>query len=161
MCHRIRNGTEKLANCGETEVSLRRRTRPRTAALRLLPGRADVFGTSPAPIAWPNGKQFAFSVFDDPDAQTCEQGRAVYGLLAELGFRTTRGVWPAPAIRTPNSDGETCANVAYRRHTLELQAHGFEVGFHNATKHAMAAHLVGNMIQVHLLPSSKILRDTL
>ena len=95
-----------------------------------------MFGTSPAPIAWPNGKQFAFSVFDDPDAQTCEQGRAVYGFLAELGFRTTRGVWPAPAIRTPNSDGETCANVAYRRHTLELQAHGFEVGFHNATKHA-------------------------
>lgn len=87
-------------------------------------------------VRWPEGKSFAFSIFDDPDAQTYADGTIVYGFLADRGFRTTRGVWPAPAVRTPNSGGETCDCAAYRRHTLELQALGFEIGFHNATKHS-------------------------
>jgi hypothetical protein len=85
---------------------------------------------------WPDGKSFAFTIFDDPDAQTYEDGKAVYSLLADLGFRTTRGVWPGPAVRTPNSPGETCQNVLYRRHSAELQSLGFEVGYHNTTKHS-------------------------
>jgi len=87
-------------------------------------------------IVWPDRKAFAFTIFDDPDAQTYEDGRLVYSFLTDLGFRTTRGVWPAPAVRTPNSGGETCGNAAYRDHTIALQALGFEVGFHNATKHS-------------------------
>jgi hypothetical protein len=98
--------------------------------------RAEVFARTPPTVEWPEGKRFAFSIFDDPDAQTYADGCLVYSFLAELGVRTTRGVWPAAAIRTPNSGGETCDNVAYRRHTLELQARGFEIGYHNATKHA-------------------------
>ena len=85
---------------------------------------------------WPDGKSFAFTVFDDPDAQTREDGKIVYSLLADLGFRTTRGVWPGPAVRTPNSPGETCDDAAYRAHCVELQALGFEVGYHNTTKHS-------------------------
>ena len=87
-------------------------------------------------MRWPDGKTFAFTVFDDPDAQTYADGRLIYALLAELGFRTTRGVWPGPAVRTPNSGGETCENDRYRWHTVELQADGFEVGYHNTTKHS-------------------------
>lgn len=87
-------------------------------------------------VRWPEGKQFAFSIFDDPDAQEYEDGRLIYSFLADLGFRTTRAVWPAGATRTPNSGGETCAHTAYRRHTTELQEQGFEIGYHNATKHA-------------------------
>jgi hypothetical protein len=74
-------------------------------------------------------------VFDDPDAQTCRDGRLLYSFLADLGFRTTRGVWPGPVVRTPNSPGETCASREYRDHTQALQAQGFEVGYHNATCH--------------------------
>lgn len=87
-------------------------------------------------VRWPDGKSFAFTVFDDPDAQTYADGCVMYGFLAECGFRTTRGVWPAPAVRTPNSGGETCDDARYREHTLRLQAAGFEVGYHNATKHS-------------------------
>lgn len=87
-------------------------------------------------VEWPEGKAFAFTIFDDPDAQTYDDGRAVYGLLDSLGFRTTRGVWPGPAVRTPNSGGETCENLPYRRHTRDLQRGGFEVGYHNTTKHS-------------------------
>lgn len=88
------------------------------------------------PIGWPDGKRFAFTVFDDPDAQTYEDGRIVYSFLADLGFRTTRGVWPAPARRQPNCGGETCDHRRYRDHLLELQSIGFEVGYHNTTKHS-------------------------
>ena len=91
---------------------------------------------SPPAITWPEGKTFAFTIFDDPDKQTLEEGERVYGLLGDLGLRTTRGVWPGPAIRTPNSDGETCDHADYRAHTQSLQAAGFEVGYHNTTKHS-------------------------
>ncbi len=87
-------------------------------------------------MRWPDGKRFAFTIFDDPDAQTVENGKRVYGLLAELGFKTTRGVWPGAAVRTPNSNGATCEDAEYRRHTRSLQAAGFEVGYHNHTKHS-------------------------
>jgi hypothetical protein len=88
------------------------------------------------PVAWPDGKTFAFTIFDDPDAQTYADGRAIYAFLRERGFRTTRGVWPGPAVRTPNSGGETCDNAPYRRHTADLQHDGFEIGYHNTTKHS-------------------------
>jgi hypothetical protein len=87
-------------------------------------------------VEWPEGKPFAFTVFDDPDGQTVDTGKRIYGLLAELGFKTTRGVWPGRAVRTPNSGGASCEDPAYRRHTQELQARGFEVGYHNHTKHS-------------------------
>ncbi|HKB09021.1 MAG TPA: hypothetical protein VKD69_00150 [Vicinamibacterales bacterium] len=89
-----------------------------------------------APPLWPEGKSFAFTVFDDPDAQGYDEGRMVYSFLADLGLRTTRGVWPGPAVRTPNSPGETCENAAYRGHSIALQAAGFEIGYHHTTKHS-------------------------
>jgi len=78
----------------------------------------------PPLIDWPDQKAFAFTIFDDPDAQTYEDGRLVYSFLADLGFRTTRGVWPGPVVRTPNSGGETCENLKYRQHSIELQRLG-------------------------------------
>ncbi len=89
-----------------------------------------------SPVRWPEGRPFAFTIFDDPDAQTVDAGKRVYGFLGDLGFRTTRGVWPGAAIRTPNSDGASCEDPEYRRHTQALQAAGFEVGYHNHTKHS-------------------------
>jgi len=87
-------------------------------------------------IRWPDGKQFAFTIFDDPDSQTVEDGKRVYDLLAEMGFRTTRGVWPGTPIRTPNSPGAACDDAEYIRHTQTLQDAGFEVGYHNHTRHS-------------------------
>src|SRR5947209_5105337 len=87
------------------------------------------------PISWPDGHRFAFTIFDDPDGQTLEVTRSVYSFLADLGFRTTIGIWPLGVSREPNSRGETCANAAYRSYLLELQKLGFEIAFHNATPH--------------------------
>jgi hypothetical protein len=102
----------------------------------LLTSRWNDRDTTAPPIRWPDGRSFAFTIFDDPDAQTVEQGKRVYGFLADLGFRTTRGVWPSPPTRTPNSQGDTCGDREYLRHTLSLQTSGFEVGYHNTTKHS-------------------------
>ena len=41
-------------------------------------------------IPWPDGKRFAFSVFDDPDADALESGRGLYSLLADLGARVIK-----------------------------------------------------------------------
>src|SRR5262245_15351161 len=81
-------------------------------------------------VEWPAGRRFAFTVFDDPDAQSLEAGREVYALLADLGFRTTKAVWlMEPPER--NSPGETCASPAYLKFNLALQESGFEIAYHN------------------------------
>ncbi|HEY3067330.1 MAG TPA: hypothetical protein VGL09_16165 [Methylomirabilota bacterium] len=87
-------------------------------------------------LPWPDGKRFAFTIFDDPERQTVASGRLVYSLLTDLGFRTTRGVWPLSPVRPPNTGGETCGNPLYVAHNVELQRAGFEVGYHNATLHS-------------------------
>ena len=87
------------------------------------------------PAAWPDGKRFAFTVFDDPDGQSLETSRLVYRFLADLGFRTSIAVWPLGTCREPNSGGETCANPEYLEHLQRLAEAGFEIAWHNATAH--------------------------
>ena len=82
-------------------------------------------------MVWPENKRFAFTIFEDPDAQTLEMSREVYCFLSDLGFRTTAGVWtvdPGPSRR--NSTGETCENGEYAAWMQELQRRGFEIGLH-------------------------------
>ena len=87
-------------------------------------------------IEWPNGCEFAFTIFDDPDGQEFSTTRLVYSFLSDLGLRTTVAVWPAAPRREPNSGGETCANSEYRSLLVDLQNKGFEIAFHNATPHS-------------------------
>jgi hypothetical protein len=109
---------------GENFSSIHQREANVTLGGRMIP-----------PIAWPDGKRFAFTVFDDPDAQTLEAGRAIYAFLRDCGFRTTKGVWPVRGPREPSDRGGTCAEAGYRDWTLQLQAEGFEIGLHNVTLH--------------------------
>ena len=87
-------------------------------------------------MKWPEGRDFAFTVFDDPDSQTLAGARTIYDFLAGAGLRTTIGVWPSGATREVNSPGETCANIEYRQYIQSLQRGGFEVGYHNSTPHS-------------------------
>lgn len=81
---------------------------------------------------WPDGRRFAFTIFDDPDGQSLKTTQLVYSFLSDLGFRTTIGVWPLDLRHATNSGGETCANPEYRAFLQELQRKGFEIGFHLA-----------------------------
>ena len=84
-------------------------------------------------IEWPDGKDFAFTVFDDTDNATRENVAPVYELLGELGLRTTKSVWAISGSATARIGGATCAEPDYRAWTLGLQASGFEIGSHGAT----------------------------
>ena len=85
---------------------------------------------------FPPGYKFAFSIFDDTDRTTLQNGPLVYNLLNELGFVITKSVWvddPGPKCTT---GGSTCADPAYLDWVLELQTQGHEIGYHNATDHS-------------------------
>jgi hypothetical protein len=87
-------------------------------------------------IQWPNGKKFAFTIFDDTDASTVANSSPVYALLRDLGFRTTKSVWPLEATEPPVVvGGASCAEDDYRAWALQLQSEGFEIGFHNVCCH--------------------------
>jgi hypothetical protein len=87
-------------------------------------------------ITWPKGKKFAFSVVDDTDCTTLENGPIVYEFLRQLGIRTTKTVWMFHGdTRDDNRRiiGDTCENRAYRDWVLTLQRSGFEIAFHGAS----------------------------
>jgi len=87
---------------------------------------------------WPDDKRFAFTVFDDTDCATLENVKGVYDFLADCGFCTTKSVWVMAG--DPNrgkKPGQTCADPDYLRWLLDLQAKGFEIGFHNGTWHSL------------------------
>lgn len=86
-------------------------------------------------IKWPDGKHFAFTIFDDPDLQTVENARTVYSFLADLGLRTTAAVWPIRGNRIPKVGGTTCEDTQYLQWMLDLQKNGFEIALHNVTYH--------------------------
>ncbi|MGA2034648.1 MAG: hypothetical protein ABSG68_20565 [Thermoguttaceae bacterium] len=89
-------------------------------------------------IAWPDGKRFAFTVFDDTDEATLANVGPVYSFLADCGFRTTKSCWvlrgdPGRGLY----HGETCDDPHYLNWLLELQTQGFEIGWHNGTWHGL------------------------
>ncbi|HEY8133456.1 MAG TPA: hypothetical protein VII12_16390 [Thermoanaerobaculia bacterium] len=86
-------------------------------------------------ITWPEGKRFAFTIFDDPDSQTLEVAREVYPLLKDCGLRTTKAVWPVRGNGIPSDHGSTCDDPGLVPWLKNLQADGFEIGYHNATSH--------------------------
>jgi len=84
-------------------------------------------------IAFPDGKKFAFSIFDDTDVATLEYIRPIYELLDRLGFRTTKSVWPLPYLGTSEYEGSaTLDDSEYAAYIRDLQERGFEIAFHGA-----------------------------
>lgn len=86
-------------------------------------------------MEWPGGKSFAFTVFDDTDLQTIENVSPVYTFLAELGYRTTKSVWPIRGAGVPKVGGVTCEEREYLEWVKKLQGQGFEIALHNVTYH--------------------------
>jgi hypothetical protein len=84
-------------------------------------------------IQWPDGKSFAFTVFDDPDFQSLDRGVPVYEFLSDLGFRTTKGVWPGDEACPPSDRWGTCMDPEYLKWALSLKDRGFEIGWHGAS----------------------------
>ena len=84
-------------------------------------------------IEWPDGKHFAFTIFDDTDLATLHNVRPIYDFLTDIGLRTTKSVWPLKGTETTVNDGDTCEDKEYLAWLLELRKLGFEIGYHMAT----------------------------
>jgi hypothetical protein len=84
-------------------------------------------------VRWPDGKKFAFTIFDDPDFQTPTSGRPVYEFLTDIGIRSTKGVWPGHSGILPDNRWGTCMDPTYLEWILELQHRGFEIGWHGSS----------------------------
>jgi hypothetical protein len=87
-------------------------------------------------VIWPEGKRFAFTVFDDCDLTTLQNGPAIYHFLHDLGIITTKSVWPISGTQIPSVGGETCENPDYLAWVRSLQNQGYEIGMHNVTYHS-------------------------
>jgi hypothetical protein len=101
---------------------------------------------NPGRVTWPDGKAFAFTVFDDTDLATVENVKPVYDLLRDLGIFTTKSVWAVNAPGTPRIGGATCEDPAYRDWVLSLQAAGFEIGSHGASPGTTPREAVGRSL---------------
>jgi hypothetical protein len=86
-------------------------------------------------VRWPGGAPFAFTVFDDTDRMTLENGPPVYDVLTDLGFRVTKSVWPVEPDGPARTGGATCADPDYLAWVLRLRDAGHEIGLHNASDH--------------------------
>jgi len=80
---------------------------------------------------FPNNKRFAFTIFDDTDFCTVENVLPVYRFLTEIGFKTTKSVWPLGPVADAPINGVSLQNRRYLRFILWLQSEGFEIGLHN------------------------------
>jgi hypothetical protein len=89
-------------------------------------------------ITWPDGKSFAFTVFDDTDRETLENAPPVYEFLHDHGFRTTKSVWPLRGPEQPLVGGAMCEDPGYADWARKLQSQGFEIALHNVTYHTSA-----------------------
>lgn len=88
----------------------------------------------PGGFGFPDGRRFAFTVFDDTDVSTLENIRPVYDYLTELGMRTTKTVWPlAWDGRSAFTQSETMQDEPYLEYVQELDARGFEITWHCAS----------------------------
>lgn len=99
-------------------------------------------GRKASGIRWPEGKRFAFTVFDDTDHTTLKNGPRLYDFLFEAGFRTTKSVWPVKGVRIPKIGGATCADPSYLAWVRKLQEQGFEIALHNATYHTSSRDVI-------------------
>jgi hypothetical protein len=85
-------------------------------------------------VTFPDGKRFAFTIFDDTDVGTLESLRPIYDLLAQLGLRTTKTVWPLDYLGSSAFAGSvTLEDPQYCDYLRTLQSQGFEIAFHGAT----------------------------
>lgn len=81
-------------------------------------------------VRWPDGKRFAFTVFDDTDNTNLTSGPDVYTLLMNLGMRTTKSVWTIDSAESTAIGGSTCQDPEYLAWAKELQSSGFEIALH-------------------------------
>jgi hypothetical protein len=97
---------------------------------------------------FPDNRRFAFTVFDDTDYCRLHEVEPVYRFLSDLGFRTTKSVWPLASAPEGAIEGASLAEAGYLDFIRRLQAEGFEIALHGARNHHSTRDLVERGFQV-------------
>lgn len=92
-------------------------------------------GQTEQKILWPDGKKFAFTIFDDTDWSTLANTSPVYDFLEDCGLKTTKSVWVNAPSRRPVNGGTSCDNREYLSWLQKIHKSGFEISMHMATCH--------------------------
>jgi len=88
-------------------------------------------GNNVSKLPYPDGKDFIFTIFDDTDVSTLDYIKPIYDFLASINMWTTKSVWPLAYSGNCNDAGShTLENQPYAEYIKELDALGFEIGFH-------------------------------
>jgi hypothetical protein len=80
-------------------------------------------------VQFPDGRRFAFSVFDDTDNGTVANLSPVYDLLWESRVLTTKSVWVYPS--RGRFGGQSLMDDDYLDFILKLRSQGFEIALHD------------------------------
>ncbi len=88
---------------------------------------------------YPDGKDFAFTIIDDPDYGILEEKFTMYDYVDKLGFKTTIPIWVLDNKHgtgekgvLSNTRGITTTNKTYLNYMQHLQKKGFEICLHTA-----------------------------
>ncbi len=85
-------------------------------------------------LKYPDNKDFIFTIFDDTDVATLDYLKPIYGILNELGLKTTKTVWPLSFEGPSDYLGtDTLVNKEYASYLKELHQNGFEMSYHGPT----------------------------
>ena len=90
---------------------------------------------------YPNGKNFAFTITDDPDYNKLDAIRPLYDFLNSLDMKTTVAVWVEDPVRTTGipdvlkiyDPGDSCEKKEYCQYIQYLQDKGFEIALHTVS----------------------------
>ena len=90
---------------------------------------------------YPDGKNFAFTVTDDPDGSRLEAIRPLYDFIDSLGIKTTIAVWVQVPVKTHtltdvkkmHYPGDSCDKKEYLEYVKSLQNKGFEIALHTVS----------------------------
>lgn len=88
---------------------------------------------------YPDGKDFAFTITEDPDYSKMVDRNIVYNFIDKLGFKTTVAVWvldnkhgSGKVGAATNTRGVTTNNTEYLKLLKKLKDNGFEICLHTA-----------------------------
>ena len=88
-------------------------------------------------LNYPDGKDFSFTITEDPDYSKIEDREIVYEFLDQLKLKTTISIWVISNKYgsgvdggLTNTRGMTTENINYLRHLEKLQEKGFEICLH-------------------------------
>jgi hypothetical protein len=96
---------------------------------------------------FPDNKRFAFTIFDDTDLSTVKNVGPIYHLLADLGMRTTKSVWPLASVSDGWHGGGSLQESEYLEFILSLQKLGFEIALHNVRNHDSTREMIASGLE--------------